>query len=245
MAYAQLNPVMPPLPSEPREHALPPPLIAPATRSEYITLLAHFHRAEVARMAGWRDRLDRTTNWSVTVIAAMLSVSFTTQQGHGILVFAMFLILFLMLIESRRYRFYDVFRRRVRLLERNYYSTIFDQVDPAHGKLLATLRDDLRKPMFAIDLRHAIARRLRRNYIWMFCLLLSAWLARVFAEGSAHALFPDADSFYQHWSAAAAIGPFAGRYVTGVVIMLYSWLVFELFTRDARGEELLEGEAHV
>ena len=219
--------------------------IGPITRGEFITLLAHFHRAEIARMAGWRDRLDRTTNWSITVIAAMLSVAFTTQQGHGILVFAMFLILFLLLIESRRYRFYDVFRRRVRVLERNYYSNIFNRTDPSSGGWLGALSSDLRKPMFAINLRYAIAKRLRRNYVWMFCLLLVAWLIRVFSEGSAHDMFLDAGGLYNHWSAAAAIGPFQGRYVTAIVCLLYGWLIFELVSHDALGEELLEGDAHV
>ncbi|MGO4840640.1 DUF2270 domain-containing protein, partial [Rhizobiaceae sp. 2RAB30] len=34
--------------------------------SEFATTMSHFHRAEIARMAGWRDRLDRTTNWAIT-----------------------------------------------------------------------------------------------------------------------------------------------------------------------------------
>jgi hypothetical protein len=36
----------------------------PATSVEFINILAHFHRAEKSRMAGWRDRIDRTTNWA-------------------------------------------------------------------------------------------------------------------------------------------------------------------------------------
>lgn len=47
----------------------------PSSPSEFITVFAHFHRAEIARMAGWRDRIDRTTNWAITLVAAMLSVS--------------------------------------------------------------------------------------------------------------------------------------------------------------------------
>ena len=39
----------------------------PKTSSEYITLIAHYYRAEIARMSGWRDRIDRTTNWAITV----------------------------------------------------------------------------------------------------------------------------------------------------------------------------------
>jgi uncharacterized membrane protein len=51
----------------------------PSTSSEFITLIAHYYRAEIARMAGWRDRIDRTSNWAITVVGAMLSVSLSTQ----------------------------------------------------------------------------------------------------------------------------------------------------------------------
>src|ERR1700740_2695354 len=101
------------------------PKPSPTTAGEYITLLAHYHRAEIARMAGWRDRIDRTTNWAITVVGAMLSVSLSTPTAHhGVVLFAMLLVLLLLVIESRRYRFFDVYRARVRRLERHYYAQI-------------------------------------------------------------------------------------------------------------------------
>ena len=89
-------------------------------------------------MAGWRDRIDRTTNWAITVVAAMLSLSLSTPTAHhGVLLFAMVLVLLLLVIEARRYRFFDVYRNRVRRLERNYFAQIFapesgttDELDP-------------------------------------------------------------------------------------------------------------------
>jgi uncharacterized membrane protein len=54
----------------------------PSTTPEFITLPAHYHRAEIARMAGWRDRIDRTSNWAITVVGAMLSVSLSTPTAH-------------------------------------------------------------------------------------------------------------------------------------------------------------------
>src|SRR5256885_16978762 len=92
----------------------------PSTPSEFITVIAHYHRAEIARMAGWRDRIDRTTNWAITVVGAMLSVSLSTPTAHhSVVLFAMLLVLLLLVIEARRYRFFDVYRARVRRLERN------------------------------------------------------------------------------------------------------------------------------
>jgi uncharacterized membrane protein len=100
--------------------------VFPGTPSEFITVMAHYHRAEIARMAGWRDRIDRTTNWAITVVAAMLSVSLSTPTAHhGVLLFAMVLVLLLLVIEARRYRFFDVYRNRVRRMERNYFAQIF------------------------------------------------------------------------------------------------------------------------
>ena len=72
----------------------------PSSPGEFITLFAHFHRAEIARMAGWRDRIDRTTNWAITLVAAMLSVSLSTSNAHhSVLMFAMVLAFFLLMIE--------------------------------------------------------------------------------------------------------------------------------------------------
>ena len=81
----------------------------PSSPGEFITLFAHFHRAEIARMAGWRDRIDRTTNWAITLVAAMLSVSLSTSNAHhSVLMFAMVLAFFLLMIE---FRSLSIFRR--------------------------------------------------------------------------------------------------------------------------------------
>src|SRR6185436_17368999 len=110
--------------------------IFPTNSAEFVNSLAHFYRGELSRMMSWRDRLDRTTNWAITGVGAMLSVSLSSPQSHhGVLLFAMILIFLLLHIESRRYRFFHVYRSRVRLIERNYYFRIFamrDQLNPAH-----------------------------------------------------------------------------------------------------------------
>src|SRR3954471_15020234 len=135
---------------------LSPELAAPAfptTTGEFITVVAHYHRAEVARMAGWRDRIDRTRNWSITVVGAMLSVSLSTPTAHhGVMLFAMLLVLLLLVIESRRYRFFDVYRGRVRRLERSYYAQVLSPTpDTVEDDWARVLAEDLRKPMFGMS----------------------------------------------------------------------------------------------
>src|SRR5262245_9105635 len=116
----------------------------PQTSSEYITLIAHCYRAEMARMSGWRDRIDRTTNWAITVAGAMLSVSLSTPTAHhGVLLFAMILVLFFLVIEARRYRFFDVYRARVRLLERQYFARVFAPGGERDEEWISTLTNAL------------------------------------------------------------------------------------------------------
>src|SRR3954454_12019564 len=143
----------------------PAALPLPATSAELITVLAHYHRAEIGRMAGWRDRIDRTTNWAITVVAAMLSVSLSTPTAHhGVLLFAMLLVLLLLTIEARRYRFFDVYRARVRRLERHYYAQILAPSPPTEQHCPRILGEDLPRPLFLIGRAEAMSRRLRRNY---------------------------------------------------------------------------------
>src|SRR5262245_842006 len=94
----------------------------PTNSAEFINAFSHYYRAELSRMMSWRDRMDRTTNWAIGAAAAMLSVSLSSPTAHhGVLLFAMLLVYLLLAIESRRYRFFDVYRSRVRSLERNFY----------------------------------------------------------------------------------------------------------------------------
>src|SRR5215510_2396440 len=108
----------------------------PTNSAEFVNTISHYYRGEMSRMISWRDRLDRTTNWAIAGGAAMLSVSLSTAGSHhGVLLFAMLMVFLLLVIESRRYRFFHVYRSRVRLIERNYYCRIFsprDMVEPAH-----------------------------------------------------------------------------------------------------------------
>src|SRR6056300_1412727 len=149
----------------------------PVQAKDDITTLAHYYRGEMARMMSWRDRLDRTTNWAIGAVTAMLSITLATASAHhSVLIFSMVLVFLLLQIESRRYRFFHLFRTRVRLLERNYYSPFFEPERQATSLDWATeLAETLRHPKFTISRRQAMARRLSRNDCWIFLVLLGAW----------------------------------------------------------------------
>src|SRR5262245_48535271 len=136
--------------SKPGSQAKPALPIFPTNSVEFVNALSHYYRAELSRMMSWRDRMDRTTNWAIAAVAAMLSVSLSSPAAHhGVLLFAMLLVFLLLNIESRRYRFFHVYRSRVRLIERNYYARMLsprESVDPAGW--MSQLSDDLRLPRF-------------------------------------------------------------------------------------------------
>lgn len=148
----------------------------------HLTVLAHFYRGEVQRSNIWRQKMDITTNWAIVSTTAAISVAFSTPdpRAHVIFPFASFLVLLLLHIEGRRYRFFDVWRTRVRMLECHLLvPTLFPELPIVEGNWRQVLADDLLIPSYKISYWEAVARRMQRNYAWIFVLLLVAWVFKV------------------------------------------------------------------
>ncbi|MBN9053021.1 MAG: DUF2270 domain-containing protein [Rhizobiales bacterium] len=230
---------------EARRPASPP---LPGTPVETINTMVHYYRGELGRMAGWRDRIDRTTNWAITVVAALLSVSLSTPTSHhGVLLFAMLLVTLLLLIEARRYRFFDVYRARVRQLERFYFAEILNPRGQLALDWAAPIAKSLRKPDFLISYRDAACRRLRRNYCWMYLILLLAWALKISSstmqiqagQGKDIALA------FEHVVANAALGPVPGGVVLVCVALFYAAIAYGSLRVNMTDSELAHGEVHV
>ena len=220
----------------------------PVQTKDDITTLAHYYRGEMARMMSWRDRLDRTTNWAIGAVAAMLSITLsTTSAHHSVLIFSMVLVFLLLQIESRRYRFFHLFRTRVRLLERNYYGPFFDPGKQATTTdWAAELAETLRHPRFTISRRQAMARRLARNYCWIFLILLGAWLLKtttaVLQPRTGEAEFIHSG---QEFLNNTAIGYIPGWAVLAGVLIFYAWLFYVMIQHRTVEGELTFGDVHV
>jgi len=231
------------------EQAVQPAVpIFPTNSVEFVNSLAHYYRAEMGRMTSWRDRIDRTTNWAIAAVAAMLSVSLSSPASHhGVLLFAMLLVFLLLVIESRRYRFFDVYRSRVRSLERHYYARIFarkETVDPA--KWMRKLGEDLYMPHFSITMGNALARRLRRNYIWLFLILLLAWVFKtgvttVLTQAGETIFVVSLRSMFQN----AGLGRVPGWGVLLGIALFYGWMGYLMLIHRESPGELAYGEVHV
>ena len=220
----------------------------PVLAKDDITTLAHYYRAELSRMMSWRDRLDRTTNWAIGAVTAMLSITLATARAHhGVLIFSMLVVFLLLQIESRRYRFFHLFRTRVRLLERNYYSLFFDPEKPTMSPDWASeLSETLRHPKFTISRRQAMARRLARNYCWIFLILLAAWLLKIstaaFEPRTGETEFVHSFEGFLH---NTAIGYIPGEAVLASVLIFYVWLFYVMLRHRTEEGELTFGEVHV
>src|SRR5690606_16854323 len=72
-------------------------------------------------------------------------------------------------------------RGLVRRLERQYFAAVLaplsePEPDPDWARWLAA---DLRVPRFRISMGGALTRRLKRNYIWMYLILLLSWAVKI------------------------------------------------------------------
>jgi uncharacterized membrane protein len=219
----------------------------PANSAEKANMIIHYYRGEIGRMTSWRDRIDRTSNWSMTVVAGLLSVSLSTPSSHhGVVLFAMLLISVFLLIEARRYRFFDVYRARVRQLERHYFAqALFPQAE-LKADWAEAIAASLRKPVFLIEYRDALFRRIRRNYIWMYLILLLAWALKISSPKLQQNEAP-AEFVSSLWQMVenAHLGPLHGSIVLAAVGAFYVSLLVAVLYREPDDGEFAHGEVHV
>jgi uncharacterized membrane protein len=151
---------------------------------EYLQVLAHFYRGEVNRSTIWRQRMDATTSWAILATTATFSWAFTSEkvEAQFIFPFATLLVILLLFVEARRYRYYDVWRTRVRMLEVHLMVPALNpHLDILEGDWRTVLSNDLLLPTFKISALEAIGRRLYRNYFWLFVILFLGWSLRIYS----------------------------------------------------------------
>lgn len=148
-------------------------------RSDFLSLMGHLYRGEMSRATTWRSRLDRTSNWAVVLVASLLTFAFAGNHPHVIILLGIVVVSVFLVFESRRYRMYDVWRSRVRMLEENVFANALEPTGAEHREWRALLSKDLRHPKIKITLFEALGRRLRRIYLSLLSIMLAAWFARL------------------------------------------------------------------
>ena len=179
--------------------------------SEFNTAMIHFYRGEVQRSNTWRNRLDTTTNWAVLTAGATLSFVFSSPSNpHFVIPINSILVAIFLVMEARRYRYYEIWSSRVRVLETGYFAQLLaPESVPPDEAWAQHLASDLITPHFTISEWEAIGRRLRRNYLWIFALLALSWNLKV----------------YLHPLPARDFNSFIDRATVGVIP---GWIVFTI-----------------
>lgn len=198
--------------------------------------MVHFYRGEVQRSNTWRNRLDTTTNWAVITAGATLSFAFgSTENPHFVIPINSVLVAFFLFMEARRYRYYEIWSSRVRVLETGYFAHLLSPQPSIDKEWAEHLAADLMTPHFTISEWEAVGRRLRRNYLWIFVLLAASWNLKVYLHPRPAISF---DQFLQR--ASVGVVPGSAIFITGVIFNL-GLLIFAIATvrlREATGEVL-------
>src|SRR3982751_2380499 len=152
----------------------------------YVNAMSHFYRGELSRIMVWRQRLDITTNWAITSSTAIITIAFANREvPHLIFFFNLAIVWAMLWIESPRYRFYDAFRARVRMLEAHFLvPMVMENRDLLQGEWKKLVCEDLILPCFKITKLEAIGRRLKHNYVFIFILIMVAWITKIFLHAT-------------------------------------------------------------
>ena len=186
--------------------------------SEFTTAMVHFFRAEVQRANVWRQRLDTTTNWAVVTTGAAISFAFTQSGGHPVILLNLLLVTIFLIMETRRYRYYELWASRVRLMETDFFAAML--VPPFHPApdWAESLAENLLTPHFPISHWEAFGRRLRRNYLWIYAIVGLAWLGNLW-------FLPTAVMDYQEALARAALGHISGEWTVLFVGLFFATML--------------------
>lgn len=191
--------------------------------SDFNTAIVHLYRGEMARSNAWRGRLDATTNWAVVTTGAALTFAFGAASNDPVVlpIVSVLVVLFLF-IEARRYRYYELWTHRVRLMEKHFFSNLLSAAPSGDGSSeddsAERLTESLLRPAFPISLLEALGRRYRRNYAPLFVVLAGSWLVKV-------ALHPTAVSSLPELFDRAAVGPIPGWMVLLVGLVFNAALI--------------------
>ncbi len=202
----------------------------PYDQETVIELLPHYFRGEVSQTTTALDRLDQTTNWAITLIAALVTVVFSAPNisPHVLLIGLLILLIFLA-FDVRRYRFYDIHRARVRLMKENVFANALDPQGVEHPHWREELSDDLRNPTYKVTKREATSRRLRRVYGLLFGVIGLAWVTKITILTT------------EPWTTAATMGPLPGTVSAALVAAFFLAI---LIIAKWPGERKAKGEIH-
>jgi uncharacterized membrane protein len=204
--------------------------------------MVHLFRAEIQRANVWRQRLDTTTNWAVVATGAAVTVAFNPGGFHGVILLNILLVTLFLWTEARRYRYYELWSYRVRLMETDFYAAMLVPPFQPAPDWAESLAENLLHPHFPISLWEAFGRRLRRNYLWIYMILFLAWLTKI-------AVLPGMPADLPALFRRADMGALTGEVIFILLGAFYIYLVVVSFAtrglHQATGEVLPRYTTHL
>lgn len=209
------------------------------THAEWMQLIIHFYRGEMNRATVWRQRLDVTTNWAMAATAGMLTYVLSDPCApHTAILLAVGVIFIMLHIEARRYMYYDLWRSRLRVIERSLIApALWKESAQRELQHEATWRrmlaEDLHRARFHLPYSEAFGRRLQRNYVWLLLLAYGGWALKLGIWPSPARGFGD---FLSHAGVAGISGTVV--FIAATLFLVLMFLLGNFLTRHrhARGE---------
>lgn len=194
--------------------------LAGVTRSEFINAMIHLYRGELGEATAWRGRIDTTSHWAIVLSATALSFVFSDKaiERHILIPIISLFCTFLLAMEARRYRFFDIWRSRARMIEINFYQPMLSGTKPLMADWTARLAQDMEWPRFHMSFWEAMGRRLRRNYAGIYGILLGSWLVVLMTH-------PSTTTSMSEIITRASVGPVPGEVMFLGMMVFYSGLI--------------------
>ncbi|NRG18628.1 DUF2270 domain-containing protein [Rhizobiales bacterium] len=188
--------------------------------------IAHLYRGEIYRSTIWRTRLDTTTNWAVVTLGVALSITFSSPSASPLpLVLVGILILFFLMLEARRYRYFNVWRARARWIENHLYAPLLVDGDlHMEEGWQATLAEDYWHPHYHISFMTALGRRIRRNYLWILLIQAASYVGKLIVH-------PIPLTSLDQFMRRADVGPIPGEVMIAMgAIYVTAWCAMAIWS---------------
>ncbi len=208
---------------------------------DFNAAMIHLYRAEITRANAWRARLDVSTNWAIISTGATITIGFgESNVHHSVMLLNLVLVTLFLFIEARRYRYFELWSYRIRLMEMNFFGALLVPPFQPAADWAQNLAESLQRPRFTVSYWEAFGRRLRRNYVWIYLVVQITWLAKLL-------LMPGDPLTLRRLVIRSSLGLVPGGAVLGMVLVFDLILVFiaiyTLRLHEASGEVLPPDES--
>lgn len=149
-------------------------------QDKYLQVVAHFYRGEMNRMTVYRQRLDTTTQYTISLSSIMIIYYMSYNCSIYFPLFILFLIMFFCFLETRRYQYFLISQKRIKLLEEGFFiNTIFND-DNTNIEWKHNFINNLKNTNYIFPFHKSFIIRYKRYYIWITDFILGCWLLKLY-----------------------------------------------------------------